>query len=313
MAKPKQKREQQYDGSLKALFGEEAEEMIPYLVPGTQLLTDHNIEIDRTTLKADLVYNILRYGLPHILNMELQTKKNKLIYLRLLQYHVNLHEKYQLPVLSVILYPFEQEVPKPPFQEWSGEDLLMFWRYEVIGLYNLEAERFRSERVYSMYSLLPAMKGATAPLLIQTLHDLRERYPNQKMRHHLDRFWKMLQKSVTITDEDRFRVEEEMKMQFDWFIDTVPQVIERVQQAERRGKELGKVEGKTEGKVEGQLELARQMVLEAVQNRFPTLANFAQTQVASMTQLPRLRKLVFDLTEAPDEIAAIHLLTAKGT
>lgn len=197
MAQPKKMRVQQYDGSLKALFGDEAEEMIPHLVPGAQLLTDHNIEIDRTTLKTDLVYNILRYGLPHILNMELQTKKDELIYLRLLLYHVNLHAKYKVPVLSVILYPFEQEVPEPPFQEWSGDELLMHWKYEVIGLYNLEAERFRSEQVYSMYSLLPAMKGATAPLLIQTLYDLREHYPNQKMRHHLDRFWKMLQKSVT--------------------------------------------------------------------------------------------------------------------
>ncbi len=102
---------------------------------------------------------------------------------------------------------------------------------------------------------------------------------------------------------------------FDWFIDTVPQVIERVQQAEKRGKERGKVEGKeegkAEGKIEGQLELARQMVLEAVQNRFPTLINFAQTQAASMTQVEQLRKLMLDLLQAPDEIAAVHLLAAK--
>ncbi|GHO98230.1 hypothetical protein KSF_082780 [Reticulibacter mediterranei] len=97
-------------------------------------------------------------------------------------------------------------------------------------------------------------------------------------------------------------------MQFDWFIDTVPQVIERVQQAEKRGKE----EGNVEGNIEGKMEQARQDVVEVVQVRFPTLANFAQTQVASITQLTQLCKLMRDLIQASDEVAAVYLLTAKG-
>ena len=62
-----------YDSTLKMLFGDEAADILPLLIPGTELLHDHNIEIDRSQLRADLVYNILYKGLPHILNMELQT------------------------------------------------------------------------------------------------------------------------------------------------------------------------------------------------------------------------------------------------
>src|SRR5215471_1754874 len=137
------KQVQPYDGTLKTLFGDEAAEILPQLLPGTELLHDQNIEIDRTTLKADLVYNTRYKGLPHILNMELQTDEDDKMHLRLLQYHANLLEKYEKPVLSVVLYPFERKVPIPPFKEMSGDEALLIWKYLVIGLYNLEAERFR--------------------------------------------------------------------------------------------------------------------------------------------------------------------------
>src|SRR5579884_1971296 len=229
-----------YDSSLKALFGEEAAEILPHLIPGTELLHDHNIEIDRSQLKADLVYNVKYRGLPHVLNMELQTEGDDEIHLRLLQYHINLHAKYKKPVLSVILYPFEENVPIPPYREMSGDEELLNWKYRVLGLYNMEAERFRREQAICMYSLLPAMKGVNAAMLIQTLDDMKQHYTTEAMKHHLERFWKMLQKSVTISAEDKARVEEELQMQYDWFIDTVPEVIERVEQAKKSGKEEGK-------------------------------------------------------------------------
>jgi hypothetical protein len=154
-----QKRVHPYDRTLKALFGDEAAEILPQLLPGTELLHDQNIEIDRTTLKADLVYNTHYKRLPHILNMELQTDEDDKMHLRLLQYHANLLEKYEKPVLSVVLYPFERKVPIPPFKEMSGDEALLIWKYLVIGLYNLEAERFRREQAFCMYSLLPAYEG----------------------------------------------------------------------------------------------------------------------------------------------------------
>lgn len=315
MARP-QKHVHPYDGTLKALFGDEAAEILPLLLPGTELLHDHNIEIDRTTLKADLVYNTLYKGLPHILNMELQTDEDNKMHLRLLQYHANLLEKYEKPVLSVIVYPFERKVPIPPFREMSGEEALLIWKYRVIGLYNLEAGRFRREQAFCMYSLLPAMKGVNVAMLVQTLHDIKQRYPAEKMKHHLDRFWKMLQKSVTISKEDKARVEKELQMQYDWFIDTVPEVIERVTHAEKRGESKGKaeglIEGEEKGKLEGELQGLHQIVLDAVQVRFPPLLLFAQVQVNIITQPAQLRKLTLDLMQAPDEAAAIRLLTAIG-
>jgi hypothetical protein len=105
-------------------------------------------------------------------------------------------------------------------------------------------------------------------------------------------------------------------VEFDWFIDTVPEVIERVQQAEKRGEVKGKAEGLVEGEergmVKGELQASRQMVLDAVQVRFPSLLLFAQIQVNIISQPAQLRKLALDLMQASEEITAVHLLTAKG-
>jgi hypothetical protein len=285
----------EYDCTLKALFGKDAAEILPILLPGTKLLYDHNIEIDRSQLRADLVYNVLYRGIPHILNMELQTDEDKKMHLRLLQYHVHLHEKYDKPVLSVVLYPFERHIPIPPYIERSGDEALLIYKYQTIALYTMEAEKFRREKNYCMYSLLPAMGGANPKMLIQTLHDMKQCYPREKLRHHLDRFWKMLQKSITVQPEGKRQVEKELKMQFDWFIDTIPEVIERVEQAGLHGK----------------LETLRWTIMQSVRLRFPTLIDFAQVQVDKLTTKAQLESLVLDLLQFSDKVDALHVLSKK--
>src|SRR5690348_4305232 len=92
------KQPQEIDNTLKALFGKEAAKILPRLVPDVEIITDQNIEMDRTTLRADLVYLTWHKSKQHIVNMELQTHGT--IEVRLLQYFVALHAKYGLPIIS---------------------------------------------------------------------------------------------------------------------------------------------------------------------------------------------------------------------
>src|SRR5258708_1684473 len=92
-----------YDTTLKSLFGEEAALIVPTLIPGIEIIDDKNVELDRSTLKCDLVYNILVGGVPAIMNTELQTDTETDMVLRVLQYHTLLLAKYKKPVFSVVL------------------------------------------------------------------------------------------------------------------------------------------------------------------------------------------------------------------
>ena len=47
---------QEFDHTLKALFGSEVADILPLLLPEAEYLGEQNIELDRTMLKADLVY-----------------------------------------------------------------------------------------------------------------------------------------------------------------------------------------------------------------------------------------------------------------
>ena len=112
--------QQPYDGTLKGLFGKHAALIIPYLFlmirleatpietedeaeeqtqaenkADKQTGTELNVEINRSTLKADLLYRAF-YNLKNIiLVIELQTKHDPDSQRRLMAYHGSLHLKYE--------------------------------------------------------------------------------------------------------------------------------------------------------------------------------------------------------------------------
>jgi len=115
---------QVYDSALKSLLGNEVAEILPNLLPGSEFISEQNIEIDRTTLKPDLVYTIQYQGGKCILNMELQTDADSDMAVRLLKYHVGLYDKHRLPVISMVIDPFETSIPASQFREIRGEEVM---------------------------------------------------------------------------------------------------------------------------------------------------------------------------------------------
>src|SRR5947208_13482275 len=158
--------------TLKALFGKEANQIIPYLLPETEFIgnlrdEERNIEINRSMLKADLVHRIRYKRLQAMLNLELQTKDDPGLLLRLLQYHVALYEKHKVPVISVILYLFQTAVQLPPYQLKCADEILLTFNYKVICLWELDAQPIVKNHIIALYTLLPAMPGVYPDLLKQ--------------------------------------------------------------------------------------------------------------------------------------------------
>jgi len=162
-------------------MGDEVAEILPKLLPESEYISEQNIEIDRTTLRADLVYNIHYRDKPHILNMELQTGEDKDMPIRMLKYHIGLYEKHRKPVISMVIYPFETGIPESPFQEESAEEILLTFHFRVLPLWKLDAQQFMRDHVVCMYTLLPAMKGANAPMLEQAVEEMKQRYKEPQL------------------------------------------------------------------------------------------------------------------------------------
>jgi hypothetical protein len=284
----------QYDRALKSLFGKEAAEILPNLLPEAEFINEQNIEIDRTTLKADLVYIILYKEKLHVLNMELQTDTDNDMAIRMLKYHVGLYDKHRKPVISMIMYPFETSIPESPFREMSGDEALLTLHYKVLPLWKLDAHQFIRDHVVCMYTLLPAMKGANAPMLLRAIEEMKQRYIAPDLGHHLVRFRTILRRSKALPEQDKQIVEEHMHS-YDSLLDQDPYL----QQQRALERALGRTEG---------IQAFQNAIVEIVKNRFPSLLDLAQQRVVQIQEINALQHLVVQLSTARNQTAARRIL-----
>ncbi len=285
---------QPYDHALKSLMGDHAAEIIPQLLPNTEVVREQNVEIKREMLRADLVYLVKYRDEAHILNLELQTNADEDMALRMLRYHVELLIAYRLPVLSVVLYLFEANVPESPFRETSGsqKEELLTLRYRVLTLWTLDAREYIEKRLIVMYTFLSAMKGANASLLIQALEEMKQHYTQPEFVRHASRFRTILNRSNTISTQDKRIVEDYMDYHYDSLLDEDPEIKEKMAQS----------------KLQGELHGAQKIVVTFLETRFPSLAELGQQKVTLIRSTDILNLLAKQIATAPDESTARWLL-----
>ena len=282
---------QPYDHALKSLMGDCAAEIIPQLLPEAELVSEENIEIKRELLRADLVYLVQYKGKAHILNLELQTNADSDMAFRMLLYHVELHLHYRLPVISVVLYLFEASVAQPPFRETGGdEEEILTLHYRVIALWTLDAREYVEKRIIGMYTFLPGMKGANAPLLLQAIKDMEQRFARPQFVRHLRRFRRILLRSNIVSAQDKQTVEEHMDIHYDSLVDEEAQ------------------EWIARGEAEGEIRMAQKMTVGLVEARFPALTELAHERVILIRDTDALSRLVKLVGTVPDEATARWLL-----
>lgn len=274
---------QPYDSALKSLMEDHAAEMLPEILPESRLISEQNAELARTNLRPDLVYLIEYKSKQRILNLELQTNEDSDMAYRMLLYHVELFGKYRLPVISMVMYPFETNIPEPVFREESGAETLLVFQHQVLRLWTLEAEQYIRRRAVSMYTLLPAMKGANAPMLLQAVEEMEQEYKGLHLARHLVRFRTILRRSKTLSEQDKQIVEERLHM-YDSLLDEDPEIQELVAKAELRGQQKA--------------------VIDIIEMRFPALTEEAQEKVARLNKADQLSQLMKQMVMAPDEAKA---------
>ena len=290
------KEAQPYDSLLKMLFGDKASEIIPNLLPGAELLGDPrdeelNIEIDRSTLRADLVFRILYLRILGILNLELETGPDSGMAHRLHQYHAELHAKFELPVLSAVLYPFKCAVPQPPYQEKFGDKVVLTFDYVVICLWELDGDPIVKNHIMSLYVFLPAMKDPKPDLLKQAIREIRQHYSPRQSVEHLAWFHCMLMRTTTMSDQDKHIVEEELNMstQYKDFLRENPVVHQFI------------IESETRGEIKGEIKGLRKSILKFLKTRFSgslvELAEQALSDIEDVKILETLEEVAFTSDE----------------
>src|SRR5690242_7161332 len=89
--------------------------MVPELVEGVDVVMTENVELDRSKLKADLIFRTFRKRRETIVDFELQAGPDSDMIYRILQYVAALYDRYrEAVIMCVIIYLFRCKVVTSP-------------------------------------------------------------------------------------------------------------------------------------------------------------------------------------------------------
>jgi len=148
-----------YDSVLKFLLQYFADDYLKHLL-GLNISKKPEFldnELKFSTKFADAVIK-----LDNLIHIEFQTRYNKTLPRRMLEYAVRLESRYKLPVSSYLIIlakPAKKYFPIPEQYEWKNEKgvLILSFRYKVINIWDLQREEW--ENYNGLIPLLPLMKG----------------------------------------------------------------------------------------------------------------------------------------------------------
>jgi hypothetical protein len=308
--KPSQVEEQQnpsqiYDTSMKELVDRQVKDILPVLLPGVSYKKTLNVEVVKPVLRADKVYNVSYCRKKHILHLEFESGRNRRMGERMSAYNSVLHLEHELPVISIVIYPFKTKMAVSPLIVKGGDGVITTFNYHIIPLFMLNAEQYLREHIVCMYPLLAVMKGANRRLLKEAIEELAKVYRHDK--ETLGDFFAymvvLLERSSTMTRLEKQKAKEELNV-YNSLWDRSP----IIQQMRAASKAEGWEEGKAEGKAEGELLLAQRMLVNIVNARFPKLTELAQQKAGQMQNAGLLERLVQQVAVASDEDIARSLL-----
>ncbi|MGI9059848.1 MAG: hypothetical protein ACR2H5_14865 [Ktedonobacteraceae bacterium] len=310
---PTQAQQQVYDNFLKSLFEGREKDILPYFLPDVEYLETLDIEAHRTTLRTDRVYKVMLEEQLHIVDVEFETGSYPHMEARLLDYHAYLYRKYNLPVISIIVYPFRTKMAISPLREVSGGKELLLFHFRMLPLWQLKAERYLNEHAVLMYSLLPTMEGTNIQLLGKAIDEMIEYYQDDQTTLAQELRWMgiVLRRADTVPLADKRQIEERLNMYDDLFEkDPKMRRIRAESKAEGRaeGEAAGRVEGEAEGEARGKAEGLQLALVTVIEERFPPLAELVQGKITRIDRPDALRLLLKGIAAAPDEASARLLL-----
>ena len=313
--------QQPYDNLMKSLFAGNEQQAINAFLPGAKYLETLNIEVLRAPMRVDYAYKIFYKHLDHVLHVEFESGSNPRMGARLHNYHAHLHYTYDLPVISVIIYPFPTTMAKSPFREMSGDEEIVTFRFHTIALWKEEASRYLHEHRVNLYPLLPAMAHVDKLLLLQALEEMVQYYKDDetKLGEQLRWLGVLLRRAETLPLEDKETVQEELNM-FNKLLEEDPYLQQKIATgvakgiAERLPKEIAKLEAE-QAKREAKLEAKREEELEALKREIVARAAKMQAETearaAKMQAEAEAKEAEIRAARASLENTALHIVEGR--
>ncbi|HLZ60798.1 MAG TPA: hypothetical protein VKR06_27945 [Ktedonosporobacter sp.] len=301
------KKRQEYDSSLKSIFKEDVECIVPNILEDATYIEMLNIEAIPMPKRMDGAWWITHRGKKKPLNIEFQAGPEPKIVRRMLVYHAILGYDYDTEVVSLLVFAFRCDLPASLEREGITFPLI------ILGMWTLDGSKYVQEQAICMYTLLPTMGNVDAALLLQSIDEMVQYYQKNeaKLARCLLWFQTFLERTDTVTQQDKREVEERLN--------NFEQLLEESQWVQKHraiwkkqdlaeGEKIGIAKGEKIGIDKGRVKEAQQIVLEALQESYPVLLPLARPQVLQIQDLTHLRRLAIQIMKAADEPTVLNLL-----
>ncbi len=312
---PTNQHNQPYDASLKGWISQQARAILPVLLPGALYERTLNVETIRPPMRVDKVFKVRYDDEDHILHLEFEVGYDRDLKSRLLLYHSMLYRDHHLPVLTIVVYPFEVTMAKSPLRIVSRKKTVLLFAFQTFPLFRLNAKEVVQQHQACMYPLLPTMKHVNADLMEHALHELAEIYRDDKSTLAEQFVWMQvfLDRTTTVKDAKRAQIKARLSM-FEQLFNESP-TIQKIREQYlvkgiQEGLQKGIQKGRQEGIQEGRLLALRNLLVNSVQRRYPELSALARTSAGHFDQLDVLELLIQQVMIAPNADAVRSLLEA---
>jgi predicted transposase YdaD len=294
-------RKQSFDATFKNWISQQATAILPLLLPGASYESALNIELNRPPMRVDKAFQVVYDGGKCLLHVEFQTKSERELYSRLLAYNSLLYRDYELPVITLIVYPFRVTTARSPLriQTPLGNKKLVTFHFETLPLFKLNAWNVVQQRQTCLYPLLPTMKGIQADMIIRAIEELIALYRDDQEILNQQFVWMklLMERSSTLRESDKVQIQRRLSM-FDQLWEESKMVKQMREEYFEKGIEKGIEKGVEKGIEQGIEKGTVKSLLQFVEIRFPSLLAVAKQIIEQPRSGEQLRSLLYRLYRA---------------
>jgi hypothetical protein len=295
-----------YDNVIKRLIEGQFQTIVPLLFSSLEpvVLRELTIEALLPPRRMDRVYLVQTASGKAILHIEIEMapRGRDKISRRILVYHSLLLEKYaqkeeSLPVITLVLYPFETPGGEPLLHEHFANEEILRFSYRELSLRALDASIFIQTRSIPLYGLLPAMGKVTLEVLMTAIDHMIQYFEgdNERFIDELLCFRVLLNRARPLPEAEMEQVLRRIRM-YDPLLEEDPWVQEYGQRRE------------AQGEVRGKAEAIRHSIEKLVQIRFPDLREPVMKRVSQIQDPAALEQILITIGITQNDTLAKNYL-----
>jgi len=303
-----------WDSNMKRLVAANPQAFVGWLLKGAIVVRDLSIELNRDIF-IDLLYEVIFNGEKMLVHIEFQRYNEEDMSQRVREYNLYADGKHNCAVMSFVIYlKKEGKIAASPLIRLIPGTTIEIWRFNFTNvlLWEVPTETLRSIGSVGVLPLLAlTSEGARPEVVDEALDGIEQAAIDRNAKRNLLTIALTLARLALDKPEHLGWLQGRFYMYQDLIRDTeIYQLIMAEGKAEgvAKGLEQGLKQGLKQGREQGKEEGMQEMILLAIQSRFPVLLELAKACTPALADVAVSRQLMLGILNAQSQEDVRQLL-----